>query len=422
MNPSPKIGYVLKRFPRLSETFILNELLELERQGTPLQIYSLMDVAEEEPDKPRHKLVQELRAEVIYLPARQPLKKWRVKRGHFHQDDFAPQVLKDICGGDVPPDSILLLQAALIACMARAQGVNHLHAHFGTDAASVAMLAARLTGLPFSFTAHAKDIFHNDVDPGLLRQKIREARFVITVSDFNRRHLAKLAGPDLAHKIIRLYNGIDLERFQPDPAVTRERDLILAVGRLQEKKGFHHLIYACRILKDMGQAFRCVIVGEGPERDALARQIVECGVQDQLVLAGAQPQEQIIETFKRATLFVLPCVISAAGDRDALPTVLLEAMAMGLPVISTELVGIPEIIDHGKNGLLVPPDDPVQLAKAMAEILNHPKLQESLGRAAPGKAAARFDLRKNVPVLQDLFSRSVAGQDVCQPSAEAVAQ
>src|SRR2546426_4008972 len=164
MKAAPKIGYVLKRFPRLSETFILNEILELERLDTPLQIYSLIDVTTEEAGSPRHKLVQELKSSVIYLPTRQPLKKWRFKLGHFREGGFSQQVLKEICGGKVPPESILLLQAALIGSMAGAHRVNHLHAHFGSDAATVAMLASRISGIPFSFTAHAKDIFHEKVD------------------------------------------------------------------------------------------------------------------------------------------------------------------------------------------------------------------------------------------------------------------
>src|SRR5256885_10560160 len=154
MNRCPKIGYVLKRFPRLSETFILNELLQLERLGTPLQIYSLVDVAEEEGNRPRHKLVQELESEVTYLPARQPLKKWHVKQGRFKQGEFSKHVLKQISGGGVPPGSILLLQAAGIGCLSRSQGGGPLHAHFSSDAPPVAMLAARLAGLPLRLGGH----------------------------------------------------------------------------------------------------------------------------------------------------------------------------------------------------------------------------------------------------------------------------
>ena len=410
MNRCPKIGYVLKRFPRLSETFILNELLELERLGTPLQIYSLIDVTAEESNRPRHKLVQELKSEVTYLPARQPLKKWHVKQGRFNPAEFSRYVLKEICGGEVPAESILLLQAAVIGCLARAQGVDHLHAHFGSDAATVAMLAARLTGLPFSFTAHAKDIFHSAVNLNLLRQKIGEARFVVTVSDFNRHHLLDLVGQKCAEKIVRLYNGIDLDRFKPNASPREKLDVILAVGRLQEKKGFRDLVTACRLLADSGREFRCEIIGDGPEEESLGPYIRKLGLEDRVKLAGPQPQEEVIERFGRATVFVLPCVIAANGDRDALPTALLEAMAVGLPVVSTRLVGIPEIIEHGKTGLLVPPGNPDALSRAVLEILRDRKLQRAFSEAGRARAEKFFDLHENVRKLRRLFERSFNGE------------
>ncbi|HMC26370.1 MAG TPA: glycosyltransferase family 4 protein [Verrucomicrobiae bacterium] len=410
MNRCPKIGYVLKRFPRLSETFILNELLQLERLGTPLQIYSLVDVAEEESNRPRHKLVQELKSEVTYLPARQPLKKWHVKQGRFNEGEFSKHVLKEISGGEVPPESILLLQAAVIGCLARSQGVDHLHAHFASDAATVAMLAARLTGLPFSFTAHAKDIFHSEVNLDLLRQKMSEARFVVTVSEFNRKHLLDLTKEKCAEKIIRLYNGIDLERFKPNTTRKEPFDVILAVGRLQEKKGLRDLITACRLLADSGQEFRCEIVGDGPEEESIGQHIQKLGLEDRVRLAGAQPQERVIESFGRATVFVLPCVVAANGDRDALPTALLEAMAAGLPVVSTRLVGIPEIVEHGQTGLLVPPGDPDELSRAIVQILRDSKLQQAFGQAGRARAEQFFDVRENVRKLRGLFESSFNGE------------
>ena len=410
MNPCPKIGYVLKRFPRLSETFILNELLQLEHLGTPLQIYSLVDVAEEEGNRPRHKLVQELKSEVTYLPARQPLKKWHVKQGRFNEGEFSKHVLKEVSGGEVPPESILLLQAAVIGCLARAQGVSHLHAHFASDAATVAMLAARLTGLPFSFTAHAKDIFHSAVNLDLLRQKISEAQFVVTVSEFNKKHLLDLTKEKVSEKIVRLYNGIDLQRFEPSSAPKEPPDLILAVGRLQEKKGLRDLVTACRLLADSGQEFRCEIIGDGPEEELLGQYIQKLGLEDRVRLAGAQPQEKVIESFGRATVFVLPCVVAANGDRDALPTALLEAMAAGLPVVSTRLVGIPEIVEHDKTGLLVPPGDPDELSRAVLGILRDSKLQGAFGQAGRTKAEQFFDVRENVRKLRGLFESSFSGE------------
>jgi glycosyltransferase involved in cell wall biosynthesis len=418
MGANPKIGYVLKRFPRLSETFVLNEILELERQGAEVQVYSLVDVDELPEEGAPHALFQELRSPIAYLPARQPLKKWAVKMRQADSTELVTRTLKDLCGGDVPQDSILRLLAALLGSLAKVQGVGHLHAHFASQAAELAMLAGRLTGIPFSFTAHAKDIYDHSVDSALLRQKLHEARFVVTVSEYNRLHLATLAGEPAGRKILRLYNGIDLQRFQPGPASLRDPELILAIGRLEEKKGFHHLIAACAMLRKSGHRFRCLIAGQGREHDALAETIKRLDLQGEVSLVGAQPQELLIETLKRAAILVLPCVVSSTGDRDGLPTVLLEAMAMGLPVVSTHLAGIPEIVQDGKTGLLVSPGEPAQLAQAISELLRQPELRESFGRAGRARAEKLFDLHKNVVTLHEQFKRSLTGEEIARPALE----
>ena len=397
------LAYVLKRFPRISETFILNEVLELERQGVPIEIFSLLEPTEEI----RHEALKRVHSPVTYLSRVSFLKEWPIREGRYAEGAFREQSFEELFQRkEILESSLLFLKAATLAALARARGVKHLHAHFGTDATTAAMLASRLTRIPFSFTAHAKDIYHESVDTATLKEKIWGARFVITVSEYNRRHLAELAGEGLAGKIFRLYNGIDLNEFQPDPSIRREPYLILAVGRLVEKKGFSHLLQACRLIQDWQCPFRCLIVGDGPERSSLTQQISTLGLQDRVILLGAQPQERVLETMKRATVFVLPCVVSAAGDRDGLPTVLLEALASGLPAISTTLAGIPEIIEHGKSGLLVPPGDSTCLAKALEGVLKNPPLQEQLGREGRSKAETVFDIRKNVRVLRDLFTRS----------------
>ena len=404
----PRVGYMMKRFPRLSETFILNEVLELERQRVPIEIFSLLEPAEEV----RHEALRRVQAQVTYLPQDSFPKKWQLLEGRYAEGTFRERPFRELFPGEkVPEASVLCLKAAALAVLAQTRGVKHLHAHFGTDATTVAMLASRLAHIPYSFTAHAKDIYHESVDTALLKEKIREARFVITVSEYNRLYLAELAGEDLAGKILRLYNGIDLNRFHPDRSIRREPDLILAVGRLVEKKGFHHLVQACRLLQDWECPFRCLIIGQGPEQVSLAQQISTLGLQDRVILVGAQPQEQLLETLKRATVFALPCVVGTTGDRDGLPTVLLEALAVGLPAISTSLAGIPEIIEHGKTGLLVPPGDPMLLARTIRKVLANPELQARLAREGRSKAEQAFDIRKNVLVLRDLFTRTTVGPE-----------
>ncbi len=400
-----RVGYVLKRFPRLSETFILNEILELERQGVTVEVFSLL----EPEDGIRHQALQQVHARVTYLPQKSPLKKLTVCEGRYADETFEQRSLGALMAAEPGLEELpLWLKAGTVASLALARGIRHLHAHFATDATTVAMLAGRLAQISYSFTAHAKDIFHTAVDPSLLREKIRAARFVITVSDYNQRHLMGLCGEE-PRKILRLYNGIDLLRFRPDPSVERQPELILAVGRLVEKKGFVHLIHACRRLQDGGRPFRCLLVGEGSERGPLTQEIERLRLQEHVLLAGAQPQERLLQLLRQAAVLVLPCIIGENGDRDALPTVLLEALAVGLPAISTSLVGIPEIIDHGVNGLLVPPGDVGTLADALDTVLGDREVRDRLGREGPAKAQAAFDIRRNATVLNQLFSQLAAG-------------
>ena len=401
------VGYVLKRFPSLSQTFILNEILELEREGVALEIFSLL----EPNDALRHDTLRRVRGPVTYLPHDFSAKEWTIREERCRDGTVSERRFEELVPGEEGVRaSSLRLKAVALAALAPLRGVRHLHAHFGTAATTVAMLAGQLTGIPYSFTAHAKDIYHESVDRALLTQKIRRASFVVTVSEYNRRHLAALAGEALAGKILRLYNGIDLTRFRPDPAIEREASLILAVGRLVEKKGLHHLVHACRLLADWKRSFRCLIVGDGPERPSLSERIGALGLNDRVMLMGAHTQEWLLETLKRATVLVLPSVVSATGDRDGLPTVLLEALGVGLPAISTAVAGIPEIIDHEETGLLVPPADPERLARALQELLTRPALRQRLGRQGRSKAENAFDIRKNAAVLRDLFSRTAVDQ------------
>jgi colanic acid/amylovoran biosynthesis glycosyltransferase len=415
----PKVGYVLKRFPRLSKTFILNELLELQRQGAEVEIFSLLKPRE----KIRHELLLSLDANVVYLPGSKTARAWTVSIGPASGSTGTMPLadlslpMPELFPGKKPEEAAhLCVQAASLAVLAAARSIAHLHAHFASNATTVALLASRLSGVPYSFTAHARDIYHSYVDEttdaALRRRKIAEARFVVTVCDYNRRHLVELAGEQASGKILRLYNGIELSRFALDKdeaAPPGGPPLFLAVGRLIDKKGFTHLIEASRILREGGIASRGLIIGEGPDRDALLAQVRAAGLEGQVELAGALPQEAVIAAMRRATAMVLPCIVSASGDRDGLPTVLLEALAWELPAISTTVAGIPEIIEHGRTGLLVPPADPARLAEAMCRISADAGLRHRLRHEGRAKAERDFDLRTNVAVLRDYFVRSASG-------------
>lgn len=372
--PMPKICYILKRFPRLTQTFVLHELLELERQGAELTIVALRG-AGEPLAQPQ---LAGLRAPVHYLSA----------------DTATPAGDKQRALGE---------QAAQIVPLVRALGITHIHAHFATWAAAAAAHVSAQTGIPFSFTAHAHDIFHTSVDPQRLAQRVSQARFVVTVSDYNRAYLDRLlAEHGCAGEVVRLYNGIDLAQFVPAGA-PREADLIVGVGRLVEKKGFADLVEACRLLLLRGRPVRCVIVGAGEQRAALEQQIAQAGLREYVALLGAQPQAAVMRLIGRAAALALPCVVGSDGDRDGLPTVLVEAMALGTPVVSTSIVGIPELIEHGRSGLLVPPHDPPALAAALGQLRDSATLRARLSATALERVRADFSLAANVGRLYELF-------------------
>lgn len=411
MNAPKLIGYVVKRFPRLSETFIVNELMALKSLGTEVCVFSLMTPEEQQ----QHDLLSELDVDVFYLPTAHALGALAVDQVNYKHDKHQSSSLKREVRTDTKSPAFpgkrssqcaaLLMQGAALAGLAHAQGVTHLHAHFASDAATVAMLASKLSDIPFSMTAHAKDIYHTYSDPELdrafLASKLRSAQFTVTVSDYNRRYLRRLV--DSQTPVHRLYNGIDLQKlgFHEGP---REANLMVAVGRMVEKKGFPYLLDACSRLAAKEAPWNLVLIGDGPERTSLQQQATDLNLDDRIFFAGAMTQLEVLNWLRRASLFVLPCIIGKSGDRDGLPTVILESMAVGTPVISTRVAGIPEMIDHGQSGWLVAPENSEQLATAMHDALSlSSKQRRFIARSARRRMESDFDLHTNVQTLNGHF-------------------
>ncbi|MEY6432458.1 glycosyltransferase family 4 protein [Thioalkalicoccus limnaeus] len=400
-----RVGYVVKRYPRYSETFIVNEILQHEEAGLPIDIFALRPVLESHFQD----VLAAVRAPVSYIPDKvsKATSLWEaINAARRGLPDFwtALDELGDIDAED-------LLQAIDLALRARERGVTHFHAHFGTVAATVTRLAARFARIPYTLTLHAKDIYHVSVDPARMREKLRDAACVMTVTDYNQRYLAA-AYEHAAPKIIRLYNGLNLERFNFRPPTRTGRE-ILAVGRLVEKKGFDVLIDACGILRDRGIAFSCRIVGEGVERATLSARIGQLNLGAKVRLVGPQPHAELIETFREAAVVAAPCVIGADGDRDGLPTVLLEAMALGIPCVATDVTGIPELVRDGDTGLCVPQRDPRALADALERLLDDTDLGIDLAARARCVIEQDFDIRRNAAQLREWFAaahETTAGQ------------
>ncbi len=401
-----KVGYFVKMYPRLSETFILNEILELERRGVEVTLFSLRKSNEGR----FHPQVAELKAPVFYLEELSPKKGWAVLAEHwptlFPHTPKLWQLMGELIAQDQPKLIEILLFSAWASAVALSRGVGHLHAHFASVPSTLTYFANRISGLPFSFTAHAKDIFQDTVERKMLEEKLAAARFVITVTEFNHRFLNSNYPAVPVSKIKVLHNGINLDFFNFEPQTRREKNLILSIGRLVPKKGFPDLLEACSILKSRQIPFRCIIVGQGEQGPLLEAKREELGLSDRVSLVGPKTQVEVLPYLKQASVLALPCTVDGDGNQDALPTVLLEALATGCPVISTTVSGIPEIIDSGTNGLLVPPGNPLALAEGIEEIFDSPETAARFSLEGRKKAEAEFDLKKSVTALEDLFRQS----------------
>lgn len=421
MNNAPtEIAYILKGFGRTSETFITNEIHLLEKLGLQLTIFSLIKLQ----DQQRHAVVDAIKAPVHYLPLMSSLTDesffvWLKHNisvyGKSHRQVFTKRPFAYLAA----LSSALLfalrykekqfikefLQAGYIAEQILSAGkFRQLHAHFAHTVTTVTMFASQLCGLPFSFTAHAKDIYLRELNPGnLLAIKLQRAKFIATCTQANEKYLREV-NPHAA-PIHTIYHGLDTTQFTPREKITTttERPLILAVGRFVEKKGYAFLVEACQILKEQNYNFECRIVGGGDAEKTKA-QISKLNLGNAVFIDAAVTQEKLREIYARATMFVLPCQITDNGDRDGIPNVLAEAMAMGLPVVSTNISGIPELVTNYEGGLLVPQKDAAALAKAMAELLNDEPLREKLSRNARAKVCQIFDAQVNVQALYKLFS------------------
>ena len=402
-NPSAlRVGYVVKRFPRYSETFILNEILALEAAGLELEIFSLR------PPNDAHfqDRLSRVRAAVHYLPG-ESIKAADFWSAIHHASSVLPDIYASL--GEARSEQICdVFQALVLARTAVTTGIDHLHAHFATQTATVARLAARFAAIPFSFTAHAKDIFHESVRADDFERKLNDAAAVVTVSDFNVSFLQHTYGSSAAH-VTRIYNGLDLDRFPYDAPDIRP-PAIIAVGRLVEKKGFDDLIDACALLAVHRSDFVCRIVGTGELEALLRDRISRLELGHVVELLGPRPQPDVIELVGQAAVFAAPCVIGEDGNRDGLPTTLIEAMALGTPCVATAVTGIPELVRHEFTGLIVPQRNPPALAEALGRLLDDQALRVTLAARARQLIASEFDASINCGRLRALFEQAAAAR------------
>lgn len=431
-----EIGFVVMGFPRISETFISNEILQLESLGARLRVFAIKRGDEDR----RHDSVERIRAPIEYLPRasslsgtgiipwlRDNLPRFRLAHGRVLRarplaylatlGSALTMCLRYRKSRFAPPRKVFVkefLQAGVIADQVLRLGtVAHLHGHFCHGATTITWFASRMTGVPFSFTAHAKDIYQADQNPGdLLARKLDAARFVSTCTDANRRHLAERF--PRAKPVHTIYHGLDTGYFSPGVEDCRAQSadaepLVLAVGRFVEKKGLRFLVAALAELQAGGRKFRAVLVGEDGGEASLLRQMIEQGgLAGRVTLHGPMDHRALRALYVQAAVFALPCLVAADGDRDGIPNVIAEAMAMGLAIVTTDVSGIPEIVRDGHNGVLVPERDAPALAKALDSLLGDPARRHAIGAAARATICACFDSSVTTRTLLQLFEREMS--------------
>ena len=416
--PEPVI-YVVRSWPRLSQTFIVNEILALERRGVELVVLSLVRSGEAD----RQPEIDRVRAPVRFLEDQLRGPWLRHARLHLALLATTPRrYLRALVlalrhpGLAAGYGECSALRGFVLATWAVA-GINHLrsigrtpvrvHAHFAHDPALVGMLTARLSGLPFSFTAHARDLVQ--IPTTSLSARAAAATAVVTCCDLNADYIRAAVPGAVRPPVVVIRHGVELERFRPSPRGHRDGPpLMVSVGRLVEKKGYGDLLLALREVVQRGGRFRCEIYGDGPLWPQLAALRDSLGLRQQVSLMGSRDSDQVVAALRAADLFVLTPKVTADGDRDGIPNVLVEAMACGLPVVATDAGGVGELVRHDVNGLLAEPGDAVGLAALLGSLLADRGRAARLGAAARRTAEQLYDIDAAARELEQVLCGHVA--------------
>ena len=403
-----KVAYMMSRFPKITETFILYEMLAVQQQGVPVEVYPL-----------RREKTNVVHPEAVPFVARAhfiPYISKDILQAHLHYALRRPRayfgtlgtLLRENLGSrryligalGLFPKAVYFAQ-----CMSE-DGVSHIHAHFASHPAAAAYVIHRLTGIPYSFTAHGSDLHR---DRHMLAEKVAHAALVVPISNYNREIILQECNGRFGDKVTVIHCGVDVSVFQPRTEPTpHERGQapfsILCIGTLHEVKGQQYLIDACRTLAEQGVTVECHFAGDGPDEEALTQRAAAAGLAEQMHFHGRLTREQVVDLLHQADVVVAPSVPSSDGRREGIPVALMEAMGAGVPVIGSDLSGIPELIEDGVSGLLAPPGNVQAIAHALHRLIQQPELRHQFGQAGRQKVMQEFDLYKNAEILASCFT------------------
>lgn len=407
-----RVAYIVSRFPAITETFILYEIIELQRRGLSVEVFSLLRQRESVMHREAERLVERthygrlfslalIRANLFWL-LRRPRTYLRAWRHALRGNRKSPLGLAQT--------SYVVAQSALFARWMIGQNIDHVHAHWATHPTLAAYLIRQLTGIRYSFTAHAHDIY---IERPMLEEKIGDASFVVTISDYNRQFLGQLYGKIASEKTVTIRCGVDPEVFFPRSRPPRAKDqplTIVCVASLRDYKGHPYLIEACARLRREGIKFECLLIGEGEDRPAIESLIAQARLADSVKLLGQQSRDRVSQILSVADVMVLPSIVTNYGKKEGIPVALMEALAAELPVIATSISGIPELLEDGRTGLLVPERDSAAIAAALLRIYENPSFGRRLAKAGREKVLREFNLERNVAALGELLDRDWAAE------------
>lgn len=402
-----KVAYIMSRFPKLTETFILYEMLAIRQQGIQVEVYPLL--------REREEIMHPEAGEFVTIAHFQPFISLPIVRANLHFLLKKPftylKTLWDVLHANWGSFNFftgvigIFPKTVLFAYQLRAHNVQHVHAHFASHPAAAGFIIHRLVGIPYSFTAHGSDLHR---DRHMLHEKVAEAAFVAAISEYNKELIISECGEEYREKVNVVHCGVDTDVFRArshnTPYEKGENPfMILCVGTLHEVKGQVYLIDACHQLRKRGFNFECHFVGDGPDRPALTDLAQRAGLADRFRFHGRLTQDEIARLLLDADVLCTPSVPTRDGRREGIPVVLMEAMGSGVPVIASNLSGIPELVDHQLTGLLVKPRDSTSLANALERYIQDPELRRRLGCAGRDKVVEEFDLHKNAARLARYF-------------------
>jgi glycosyltransferase involved in cell wall biosynthesis len=398
-------AYLFERFPSFVQTFVYREAAEMIRQGMNPWLVSIR-----RPDDPGS-LAAQMDGDIFYLPEEKSLRQEVDARRS--DGKLGWRARKAIPRHRGERDSQRMFEAVWLAPELRARGIKHVHAHFGAMATRTAYWLKELFGFTYSFTGHANDIFCDTDYPLTNADLAREATFIVTETDYARRWMER-RHPFTKGRVHRVFNGIDPTGFYPhQPAGSVPR--IISVGRYVEKKGFDILIDACATLRDRGVEFSCDIIGGGPLQEVLERMVRDRNVENHVRILGPRSQDEVRRALAESQVFALACQPDEEGGSDNLPTVIAEAMFTGIPCISTNLAGVPEMIDDGVNGLLVPPRNAAALAEGLERLLVDREFADRIAQAGLASAKEKFSIEKSVRELRELLAKKAKVHDPKHP-------